>query len=212
MAASTSNDVSKPKKTYSESVKLGFIEEDTDCRLLNSKFFPSKVGGKPAWLSLEPIPDYNVLLCDKCSGPTLFLMQVYAPLSERDDTFHRMLLLFVCTKESCQVQNSSSNFKVIRSQLPLINQFYSNKPPNEDSISDEDVALFPDASKFQNLCEVCGVSSSKKCSKCKKVFYCSRDHQTMDWKFYHKKKCGQEDSSDSNKTASKFNTTQYTTI
>ena len=39
------------------------------------------------------------------------------------------------------------------------------------------------------LCIVCGSAGPKKCSKCRLVHYCSREHQTHDWKKGHKLFC-----------------------
>jgi hypothetical protein len=44
---------------------------------------------------------------------------------------------------------------------------------------------FNDIKKF---CPICRISSSKRCSACKSVFYCSEAHQEMDWP-NHKKVC-----------------------
>ncbi|KAG6542930.1 hypothetical protein Mapa_015621 [Marchantia paleacea] len=38
------------------------------------------------------------------------------------------------------------------------------------------------------LCRVCNKNSSSRCARCKKVWYCSREHQTGDWK-EHRKSC-----------------------
>lgn len=43
-------------------------------------------------------------------------------------------------------------------------------------------------------CNVCKIKSSKICSKCKGVFYCSVEHQVLDWK-EHKKWCKKSTSS-----------------
>lgn len=38
-------------------------------------------------------------------------------------------------------------------------------------------------------CKLCGATTGlKRCSRCKKIFYCSRDHQSKDW-HDHKKLC-----------------------
>ncbi|CAL1545453.1 unnamed protein product [Lymnaea stagnalis] len=173
-------------------VKLGFIEDDTDLRLLSSHFFPSKVGGKPAWLSLDPIPDFDDLRCQKCNSTTVFLMQVYAPLQMREDTFHRTIFIFMCPNTSCCTPEDSSNFRIFRSQLPLVNNFYSDSPPSEELTPNEDITIFPHAGLFQSLCFVCGIRGTKKCSQCKNTHYCSKEHQVLDWKSGHKQTCLQE--------------------
>jgi hypothetical protein len=45
-------------------------------------------------------------------------------------------------------------------------------------------------------CALCGVSASKKCSRCDgQVVYCCREHQTVHWKKVHRKQCGKRASS-----------------
>lgn len=56
-------------------IDLGFVEECESWLLVN-KFFPSKVGGKPAWLDLKNIPKAKELECDQCKEPLVFLCQV----------------------------------------------------------------------------------------------------------------------------------------
>lgn len=53
-------------------VELGFAEK-TDSWRLRSKFFPSKLGGKPAWLALKKLP--SSLKC-ACGEPLTFILQV----------------------------------------------------------------------------------------------------------------------------------------
>lgn len=60
----------------SKPTQLGFAE-DQEAWLLTNRFFPSKIGGAPAWLELQNIPDVSELLCDYCSEPCVFLCQVY---------------------------------------------------------------------------------------------------------------------------------------
>lgn len=56
-------------------VDVGFLEETCNWKL-HPRFFPSKVGGKPAWLDLQNLPIPTQLTCKKCSDPLVFLCQV----------------------------------------------------------------------------------------------------------------------------------------
>lgn len=56
-------------------VVLGFLEEAKQWRLLPPQF-PSKVGGRPAWLSQRNLPSPPELECDVCRLPMAFLLQV----------------------------------------------------------------------------------------------------------------------------------------
>lgn len=181
-------DSGKPEKKM-EKVDLGFVDE-CDLRLLKSHHFPSKVGGKPAWLSLNPIPRPEDLSCPKCGSPQLFLLQVYAPRDSRDDTFHRIIFVFVCRNPACCVANSTENFRVFRSQLGRINDFFSSDPPPDDPEADEvGESNRPDAKNFQPLCAVCGCAGPKVCGRCHRQNYCSKEHQTIHWKAGHKTSC-----------------------
>ena len=96
---------------------------------MQSPFFPSKVGGKPAWLAHRNVPrsvdtvdadDDDVssssieLKCDSCQAQLLFLLQIYAPISGSDKfmdrvedleaTFHRTLYLFLCSNPACNMR------------------------------------------------------------------------------------------------------------
>lgn len=81
-------------------VELGFAEEAPAWRL-RSEQFPSKVGGRPAWLGLAELPGPRALACARCGRPLAFLLQVYAPLPGRADAFHRSLFLFCCREPPC---------------------------------------------------------------------------------------------------------------
>lgn len=59
----------------SAEVVLGFLEEAEPWRL-QSPQFPSKVGGKPAWLSQRGLPSLPGLECEICRLPMAFLLQV----------------------------------------------------------------------------------------------------------------------------------------
>lgn len=48
-----------------------------------------------------------------------------------------------------------------------------------------------------HLCRVCGCSGPKRCSRCHKAHYCSKEHQSLDWRLGHKQACAQTDNLDS---------------
>lgn len=80
--------------------ELGFVEEAPAWRL-RSEQFPSKVGGRPAWLGAAGLPGPEELACALCGRPLAFLLQLYAPLPDRADAFHRGLFLFCCRAPPC---------------------------------------------------------------------------------------------------------------
>lgn len=59
----------------SSNLDLGFAEE-CESYLLTNRHFPSKIGGKPAWLELDNIPLVDDLKCAKCQEQMTFLLQV----------------------------------------------------------------------------------------------------------------------------------------
>lgn len=123
----------------SDLVDLGFVEDCESWRL-ESRFFPSKVGGKPAWLDLKNIPDAEQLACDYCKDPCVFLCQVYAPYEDNNDAFHRTIYVFICKNPECCTENSNGNVKVFRSQLKRTNEFYSEDPPIEEKDWQPDIS------------------------------------------------------------------------
>jgi pre-rRNA-processing protein TSR4 len=57
-------------------VELGFAVVPKDARLLRSRYFPSKIGGFPAWLDGTNLPSQRDVACAICKGPTVLLLQV----------------------------------------------------------------------------------------------------------------------------------------
>lgn len=163
---------------------VGFCEEVHEKWRVQSAQFPSKVGGKPAWLSYENIPGYEDLKCPKCENQMCFLCQVYAPLEDDPANFHRTIFIFLCRSATCCQRNRSDTVRVFRNQLSWKNPFYSHEPPPEEE------PVHFDAARFSKLCELCGCFAEKTCSKCKKAWYCSREHQIIHWKDHHKDACG----------------------
>jgi len=149
-----------------------------------SHYFPDKVGGKPSWLSLKPLPSPEMLTCGRCGKPCSFLLQKYAPI----ESLHRMIFIFLCRDPACCCQNTSDNFVALRSQLPFKNDFYSEAAPDEEYFDMSSV--YPAASRYSRLCVVCGCSGPKVCGKCHRMAYCSKEHQTKHWKAGHRTTCG----------------------
>ena len=84
---------------------------------------------------------------------------------------------------------SSDNFGVIRCQMPRQNDYYSfDKPCNFEDDGEVDDPFY-DAEKFAKLCNVCGALGTKRCARCLCTWYCSKDHQVIDWKEKHKLCC-----------------------
>lgn len=189
----------KESKTNRE-VVLGFLEEAESWQLLSNQF-PSKVGGRPAWLSQADLPTVSELQCEKCKLPTVFLLQVYAPITEYDRSFHRTLFVFCCKTPACYTRNDNTCFKVYRCQLPRKNDFYPFDPPPEEK-PEQLVNEHQVLDSGLKLCRLCGCLGQKACSRCHSVTYCCKEHQTIDWKNRHKKECNIESSQSSEEPSS----------
>lgn len=125
--------------------------------------------------------------------------------------FHRMLYVFACRTKTCYVPNNSNNLTVLRSQLPLINAYYSAEAPceiGEPLVSNCNLIVIwlnglltlvdmqpPVPLVKCKLCLACGCVGHLKCSRCKKANYCSVQHQKLHWK-YHKTLCQEDNSSE----------------
>lgn len=172
---------------------LGFVNPDTPSWKLTSRFFPSKVGGPPAWLKLEDLPDVTARSCPLCQVPMTFLAQIYAPINEIPSAFHRTLFLFVCATPSCHAGPKSGGvngpWRVFRSQLARANDYYPFEPP----LTVQNPLIDVSAANYGKLCRVCHGTGAKACAGCQKVGYCCRAHQALDWTAGHKKECAQTD-------------------
>ncbi|XAR61374.1 hypothetical protein NMG60_11035058 [Bertholletia excelsa] len=177
-------------------VTLGFVEKPKHQWSLLRQLFPSKAGGFPAWLDPINLPSGKSCVCDHCGEPLQFVLQVYAPLSEKESTFHRTLFVFMCSSMSCllkdqheqwkhQPDRASRCVKVFRCQLARSNAFYSSEPPRRDG-SDK-----PSRTEAA-LCNWCGTwRGDKVCGSCRRARYCSEKHQALHWRSRHKIECQQ---------------------
>ena len=105
---------------------LGFcVEAPAD--ELQRQFFPSKVGGRPAWLDPVDVPTALQLKCLYTREPLDFLLQVYAPVNDDDpNAFHRTVFLFV-SPHGGDLHRPGA-VRAFRSQLPRCNPFYPDEP------------------------------------------------------------------------------------
>ncbi|PHU28780.1 hypothetical protein BC332_00873 [Capsicum chinense] len=124
----------------------------------------------------------------------LLIVKVYAPLTEKDSTFHRTLFIFMCTSMACLLKDQheqwkrnqdkpSRSVKVFRCQLPRYNSFYSSEPPKNNGKDKP-------SSAGAVLCGWCGTwRGDKVCGSCRRVHYCSEKHQAVHRKSGHKRRC-----------------------
>ncbi|PNX79711.1 programmed cell death protein 2-like [Trifolium pratense] len=138
-----------------EPITFGFLEKPKNSLTLSRQIFPSKAGEDShlinhlnynclcAWLEPLNIPSGKSSVCDFCGEPLQFLLQVYAPVVEKETTFHRMLFVFMCPSMTCLLRDQHEQWKrdpeklcrsmkVFRCQLPRNNPFYSSECPKYD--------------------------------------------------------------------------------
>jgi pre-rRNA-processing protein TSR4 len=179
-------------------VQLGFVEMGVDPIPLLEKNWNlwdgGKCGGRPIWLNPSDLPSVDDLKCSHCHQQMIFLLQIYSPLDEPKDAFHRALYLFICRRRECV--ESFSAVKCIRCQLPRKNDFYSTDPDELGKSSELCSGPIP------FLCALCGCRAPHQCSRCKLVSYCSKEHQKAHWKL-HKKRCCSVEPDDASQEQSK---------
>lgn len=171
-------------------VELGFVCDDpvtVDAKPLHcepdwTKWDGGQIGGRPSWLvpSTSGIPSTEQLQCVECHSPLSFLLQIYCPLDELEDAFHRSLYVFVCRSAGCSRQGDGKAFRL---QLPRDNAFYAAEGGAMQLKSTETNV---------DLCALCGQRATFTCSACHVAQYCSKAHQKDHWTAGgHKQTCAQ---------------------
>ncbi|KAL6774401.1 hypothetical protein ACKKBG_A24860 [Auxenochlorella protothecoides x Auxenochlorella symbiontica] len=111
---------------------LGFVEDPLSPESLLRHRFPSKLGGRPAWLDPLRLPSPAQLAGPDEGSPLSFLLQVYAPVDSNAAAFHRTVFVFIHTDAAKLLQ--PGGVRALRCQLPLVNEFYGEAPaPEEES-------------------------------------------------------------------------------
>lgn len=165
-------------------IDLGFAEKNKNRFELTALHYPSKLGGRPAWLRWDKLPTSQHMQCDSCGKQLVYLCQLYVPTEKTDNnntvSFHKMVYLFCCLHGDCYKKTHKS-----------VKAFRSVKTESSTDVTDEDLKLKTDQELLemlktieseQPLCNVCGCFGDKKCSSCHTFSYCSKDHQVFDWK------------------------------
>ena len=114
------------------------------------------------------------------------LLQLYTPSDENSSSFFRVVYLFACKNGICHKREPSGAFKCLRSQLEEVNTIWKYE---ESSMVDVEGTFVPSCA-LASTCIVCGLAGLKCCGTCKSVYYCSKEHQLLDWTVgHHKTRC-----------------------
>ena len=170
-------------------VDLGFAEKCENNIYLSALFFPSKLGGRPAWLRWDSLPASDILKCGNCEKQRVLLCQIYVPhelsadSNETSKLTHRTIYLFCCRNGPCSKSNLF--IKAFRAERLQTNEDELYEGYEKNVLND----LCKQKENQYSLCSLCGCLGIKTCSSCHNVKYCCKDHQTIDWKYRHKKEC-----------------------
>lgn len=121
---------------------------------------------------------FDVKIISPVCRPTYIFSYYLLPFTTK---YFLMFLIFIHTKcLPC----------VLAGELPLLRNIFRTVETLSNSIN---IFLHPAIFRFsrempEDVCTVCSGPASNRCSACKQVSYCSREHQKQDWK-NHKNSC-----------------------
>jgi len=162
--------------------ELGFLEENEVDWELHRAAIPNKFGGKPAWLNPKTVPSKDDVTCPSCGEICTFLLQ-FDGECEVVESGIRSIFVFCCKNANCYKKGKYSPFILLRCNLEEGNEFGIDYGLSESAIKE-----MKDQEYYCTTCKACGLKASMKCSACKKVSYCCKEHQVLDWK-QHKSVC-----------------------
>eukprot|EP01147_Barroeca_monosierra_P009111 gene9111-1413_t len=170
--------------------------------LLTAPNFPTKVGGRPAWLDFDRLPTEEQLTCT-CGSKLRFLLQVYSgELYEGVHNYHRSVFVFICPNVAkCNNPGRHGGFdSVLRFTFALLPYIVFNDVQYfhaEYAFDEDDVPQFKTTPTCMSYCMYFSANGDLQipivddsaCAKCHQRFYCSRDHQRWHWQRGHKDEC-----------------------
>eukprot|EP01130_Rhizamoeba_saxonica_P001916 TRINITY_DN11736_c0_g1_i1.p1 TRINITY_DN11736_c0_g1~~TRINITY_DN11736_c0_g1_i1.p1 ORF type:complete len:382 (-),score=85.57 TRINITY_DN11736_c0_g1_i1:8-994(-) len=120
------------------------------------------------------------------------LMQIYAPLPQ-PNTFHRVIYVFTCVRGTCISRHTSQSMRILRAQIPEDNDIYQYNDIGSEEDSASELGYIPEYTiipeKRARVCNYCGLYGTYRCNGCKLAYYCTKEHQILDWKSQHKQHC-----------------------
>ena len=118
---------------------LGFLEEREETTSLHAIYFPSKVGGTPAWLDPSVNPK-QMVEANETKRRMDFLLQIYAANDVEDslntNAFHRTIYVF--TSIDGDKVFEKGKVRAVRSQLARVNEFYGTTPAPRRGVRESD--------------------------------------------------------------------------
>ena len=137
---------SSSSNNNNDPVQLGFAETPKKGDL-DLKNFPSKIGGLPVWLlPLSNNIDESFFTCS-CGENLSFLLQLYCPLEDKNNCFHRMIYVFFCQK----CWKKQDLVKVLRMNLPEESTYYDGEEILNYKKIEEDETIKRVNEKLKNL-------------------------------------------------------------
>ena len=124
------------------------------------------------WLNPRDLPS-TFLKCRNCQEELVFVCQFYAPADDinPEEAYHRSFYVFACKNKKC-CSISEGTTRVLRVQLPKVNQFY----PHDASEEHEGWTKHHPESWGNHLCKVCGQIGKGKCPT-QGHYFCGKHHQ-----------------------------------